>query len=123
MSGVILQAPFDLIQATVFLPSAKLSDSTAPQIKVQIRNSMSGVIYSTVKTNSRLKFQWTFELTHAKARELLNFNEYYNSLKWRVTDWNANVYYMNCLTSPLEVTPVSLSTSVVHLELDGTQIL
>jgi len=121
--SVILQAPFDLIQATVFLPSAQLSDSTAPQVKVQIRNSMSGLIYSTVKTNNRIKFDWTFSLSHAKARELLNFSEYYNALKWRVTDWNGNVYYMFCLNNPLEVTQVTLSTSTVHLELEGVKVV
>lgn len=121
--SVILQAPFDLIQATIFLPSAQLSDPTSPQIKVQINNSMSGSIYSTIKTNNRIKFEWDFDLSHAKARELLNFNEYYNSFKWRVTDWNSNVYYMNCLTNPLQVTQISSSSSKVRMELEGIQIV
>ena len=62
---ITLQAPYDLIQATILLPSANLGDYIAPQTKVNIRNSMTGKIFSTVKTNNRYKLEMDLSLTLA----------------------------------------------------------
>lgn len=120
---IILQAPFDVIQTTILLPSPQFGDYTSPQIKVTIRNAEDGTIYSTVKTSDRDKLEWDFQLTHAKARELACFIEAYNGHMWRVTTVDEYVYYAYLLTNPVEFSPVSLSTTNVRLEFEGTRIV
>jgi hypothetical protein len=120
---VTLQAPYDLIQATILLPSANLGDTISPQIKVNIRNSMSGKIYSTIKTNSRYKLEMDFSLTNAKARELDMFIQYYNSLPWRLYDWNDTLYKVYLTTNPVSLTPVGLNSVNARLEFEGFKIV
>lgn len=120
---VTLQAPYDLIQASILLPSPNLGDEISPEVKVSIRNSMNGVIYSTVKTHNRFKFTWDLNLTNAKARELYVFNEYYNSMPWRVFDWNDVLYRAYLLSNPLQFTFVSRNSVDVRLEFEGTKIV
>lgn len=120
---ITFQAPYDLIQATIQLPSANLGDYIAPQAKTIIRNSMDGTLYSTVKTNNRIKFDWDISLTNAKARELDQFIAAYNSYYWRVYDWNENMYRAVLLTNPIQFTPVSKNSVNVRLEFEGALIV
>lgn len=121
--SITLQAPYDLIQATILLPSANLGDYISPQVKVNIRNSMSGIIYSTIKTNNRLKLEFDLSITQAKARELDQFNEFYNALPWRFYDWNDTLYKVFLTTNPLQFTNVSVSSVSVRLEFEGVKIV
>lgn len=120
--GLLLQAPYQLIQTTVLLPSPELGDYISPQVKVNIRNSENGVIYSTVKSNNKVKFEWDFRLTPAKARELRLFIDNYNALDWRITTWEDELYKMKLLTNPVEFTPVSAYTTITRLEFEGIKI-
>jgi len=107
----------------MILPSANLGDYTSPQIKTIIRNSMDGTIYSTVKTNNRLKLDWELSMTNAKARELFNFVSAYHSQFWRVYDWNDTCYRALLITNPITFTPISMNTVTARLEFEGTIIV
>ncbi len=120
--SLVLQAPYELIQTTILLPSPELGDYTSPQVKTSIRNSENGVIYSTVKSNLGIKFEWDFRLTHAKARELRLFLDNYNSKFWRVTTWEDEMYKMKLLTNPVDFSPISLTTTITRLEFEGIRI-
>ena len=121
--SVTFQAPYDLIQGTILLPSANLGDYIARQDKTIIRNSMSGVLYSTVKTTGRVKLDWEFSLTNAKYRELYQFILAYNSVYWRVYDWNDTMYRAQLITNPVQFTPVSKNSVGCRLEFEGTLIV
>ena len=121
--SITFQAPYDLIQGTILLPSANLGDYIARQDKTIIRNSMSGVLYSTVKTTGRVKLDWEFSLTNAKYRELYQFILAYNSVYWRVYDWNDNMYRAQLITNPVQFTPVSKNSVGCRLEFEGTLIV
>lgn len=115
-----IQAPFDLIQTTMRLPSPNLGDHISPQIKVNVRNSYDGTIYSTIKTNNRVKLEWEFNLTNAKVRELNEFILAYNTEYWRIYDWNETCYKVILVTNPIPTTPVGRNSVNVRLELEGT---
>ena len=121
--SITFQAPYDLIQGTILLPSANLGDYIARQDKTIIRNSMSGVLYSTVKTTGRVKLDWEFSLTNAKYRELYQFILAYNSVYWRVYDWNDTMYRAQLITNPVQFTPVSKNSVGCRLEFEGTLIV
>ncbi len=119
---IILQAPHNLIQATIALPSPDFGDYISPQVKVNIRNSEDGVIYSTVKTAERDKLEFELDLTPSKARELEAFVNAYNAMLWRLTTHLEEVYYVHLLTNPVEFSQLSRNTVSVHLEFEGTKV-
>ncbi len=121
--SMTFQAPYDLIETTMKMPSANLGDDIAPQIKVTIRNSMTNKIYSTIKTNNRVKVSWDFSLTNAKARELVEFANTYNSVFWRIYDWNDTCYRVMLMTNPLPITLVGRNSVNVRLEFEGTIVV
>lgn len=121
--SVTIQAPYDLMQCTIVLPSPNLGDSVAPRIKTIIRNSMDGTIYSSVKTNNRLKFEWDFDVTNAKGREIMAFVEAYSTMFWRVYDWNEKCYRLMLITNPVQMTPVGRNSINIRLEFEGTEVV
>lgn len=118
--SVYLSAPWDLIQATIRLPSPQVGNLRNNQLDVAIRNSMNGTLYSYVKSSDRLKFAWDLFLTRQKALELEYFIEYYDEYEWRVTDWEENVYRMYLINDPFDFTRISKDElTTVRLELEG----
>lgn len=121
--AVYLQAPWDLIQTTMLLPSPGLGNTKELAIETTIRNSVNGTLYSYNKTNDRVKLSWDFTLRRGKAEELKAFMESYYGVEWRVTDWDEKVYKMYLVNNPLDLTFINRAGMVnVKLELEGTQL-
>lgn len=120
-----LQAPLPLIQSTVMLPSPTLGDAISPQSEVTISNSMSGVIYSYVKSNDRIRLIWDFNaLTLEKAIELREFIDTYLNYSWRVTDHQERVYSVQLVNVPVEFTTVGRGEyRSCRLEMEGRQLV
>lgn len=122
--SVWFQAPWDLIQATVQLPSPQQGDLTNNQSEVNIRNSMNGTLYSYVKSTNRVKKTWDFLITRQKSLELEQFIEHYSELELRVIDWNEYVYRFFIINNPIDFTRISKDNFTnVRLELEGIRIL
>lgn len=120
-----LQAPHSLIQTTIMLPSPQLGDAVMPQSEVTISNSMSGQVYSYVKSNDRLKIIWEFNaLTLEKATELREFIDTYLNYSWRAVDHIDRVYVVNLVNVPVEFTSVSRGEyRSCRLEMEGKQVV
>lgn len=121
--AIYLSAPWDLIQATIMLPSPQIGNLENNQLDVAIRNSMNGTLYSYIKSTDRVKKSWDFFLTRQKSLELEYFIEYYDHLQWRVFDWENRVYRMNLINDPFDLTRVSRGElTTIRLELEGYEI-
>ncbi len=120
--SVFLQAPWDLIQTTIKLPSPNLGNLKNRVLSVNIRNSISGVIYSYVKTNPRVKLSWDFYLDFDKAHELQLFVETYNDIEWRVTTWEEEVFKAILINDPDFSRVARGDRTQVRLEFEGVRI-
>lgn len=120
---IYLQAPWDLVQATIMLPNPQLGNLFNNDIDVNIRNSMSGEIYSYIKTNDQVKISWDLLLTREKSLELETFIEYYCSYEWRIIDHFDRSYRMFLMNEPFDVNRIKRGElTSVKLELEGREL-
>lgn len=123
--SVYLQAPHELIQATIRLPTPRLGDSVSPNPIVTVRNAMDGTIYSYVKSSESLVIVWEFEsLTREKAQELEEFIKVYFTEKWRIIDHDDRVYVVRLINLPVEFPTIGNGEyRKAKLEFEGVQIV
>lgn len=123
MASAYLQAPSELIQATIQLPPQKFGDSIEPVIVMNAKNSMNGTLYTYIKTSENVKIVWEFLLTEQKAIELEEFIKAYLTYNWRAIDSEDRVYIVKLTNVPIEFTTVGKSEfKRVHLEFEGVQV-
>jgi len=121
---IYLQAPHELIQATLMLPSPELGDTQNPEVDVVIRNSMNGKLYSYIKTNTRLLLTWDFVLDLGKAIEVEEFIKVYSSHNIRLTDWREYVYIVKLVNLPITFATIAFGERrQVRLQFEGVRVL
>ena len=116
---IVLQAPHELIQTTTLLPSPKLDDTRMIKSSSTLKRAMDNTSYTYVKTNTRYRLSWQFELDRGKAIELQEFFLAYCKFNVRVTDWRGEVWVVNFTEETLTITPFlngELCTCTVELE-------
>lgn len=125
MRSVYLQAPHELIQATIRLPTPRLGDSVTPTPIVTVSNAMDGTIYSYVKDSQTLNIVWEFDsLSREKAQELEEFIKAYLTENWRIVDHQDRVYVVKLTNIPVDFTSIGLGEyRKVKLEFEGVQIV
>lgn len=120
---VYLQAPHELLQTSIQLPSPNLGDTLNPASEITIRNSMNGVLYSYVKSNGRIEFTWEFNLAKEKAIELEEFIKAYSSENIRVVDWRERVYLVKLVNLPISFSAMSLNErQQIRLQFEGVRL-
>lgn len=123
---MILQAPIPTLTTTTILPSPREGDSEAHRPSLDIKQSMNGVKYCYVKSNSRSKLQYNLTLSRMKALELEAFIKAYYRAKIRLTNHKGEVWSVNFTVNPFEFSGVSRSSDPggssvdVSLEFEGT---
>lgn len=113
---IYLQAPHELIQATIMLPTPKFGDTQNPEPEIDIRNAQSGKLYSYVKANQRLTLFYDFILEQEKAIELREFVKIYSAENIRLTDWRERVYLVKLINVPLTFQTIGRGVNITLTE-------
>ena len=116
-----LEAPYPTIQTISFLPDPTFNDSENEQISINKQYTMSGSIYTYVKTsNNRRKLTYNFELPILKSLELKAFIESYIGSKIKVTDHLDSIWIVQFTSNPFEYTTIGPQEyTTIQLELEG----
>ena len=118
-----LEAPYPAIQTITVLPNPKFSDSEALTDEVNIKRSMSGTLYTYVKTkNNRRKLLLDFQLNQMKGLELKAFIRSYYLSKIRLTDHLNQIWIGYITSNPFEYTTSSDEQQTIQLEFEGCEI-
>lgn len=62
-----------LPEPTIALPNPQLGNTTACAVKLKLRRSINGSVYTNVKTSQRHIYEYEFRLPYDKAQELCDF--------------------------------------------------
>lgn len=117
---MILQAPYEQIQTTTYLPSPQLGDKVLPVAQVTRKVSMDNTTYTYVRRKGRRKLQLQFELHRNKAFELQAFIQAYLTADIRVTFANGEVWKVKFTDNPFEYVTTSRGNYLtVKLQLEG----
>jgi hypothetical protein len=90
-----MSVQFTTPNGTIILPNYKLGDGQTRLIEVQLNRSMNNEVYTHVKKGlGHYRFNYTFELTHIKALELLEFFKNNTDEIWRMSvPYQYGLYY------------------------------
>jgi len=102
-----MKAPYPGVQTTALLPSPKWGDSKTLTSTVQTMRSIDGTLYTYVKSrDSRMKFQWEFEISRHKALELRAFIHAYRGALIEVIDHDGDTWIGYLRNNPFELSGV-----------------
>ncbi len=117
---MILQAPYEQIQTTTYLPSPQLGDKVSPVAQVTRKVSMDNTKYTYVRRKGRRKLQLQFDLHRNKAFELQAFVAVYLTADIRLTFANGEVWKVKLTNNPFEYITTSRGNYLtVELQLEG----
>jgi hypothetical protein len=124
-----LSAPYPTIETVTLLPNPEFGDSEALRDTVQMRRAMDGTTYSYVRrTGGRRQLQYDFNLSRAKALELIAFVRSYQASKVQIIDHLNETWVGNITVNPTEFETVSRSVTTpgrervnVRLEFEGVK--
>jgi hypothetical protein len=122
--------PFVIIKSTtttIALPAPMFGDKQTNVGSIIINRAVDGTIYTIVKTTSRNRLNWKFEVKRQKSNEMQLFLQN-NTLQYlTITDWKGNTWYMLITNNPVVFEAVSKDGSCTlnnerhqfELELEG----
>ncbi len=119
--SVKLAAPYPAIQTITWLPNPSWDDSEALTVSVSEQRSISGLLYTYVKTkNLRRKLLFEFELNRMKALELRAFIKSYYRSKIQLSDHTGAIWVGYFTSNPFEFdTPSRGNRQTIQLEFEG----
>jgi len=101
---ITLKAPWPAIQTVTYLPNPEFGDTENLVQTISTFKSMNNTRYTYVKTrDSRRTVNFRFNLTQAKAFELMEFIRAYHRIKIQMTDHLGQVWLGYIITNPNEV--------------------
>jgi len=119
---IVLQAPHEIVQTVTVLPSPKLGDSYRQQVKLNLRRSISNVVYTYVKSSSRQRLTFKLELTRMKSLELIEFINSYYASRIRLTDHSGQVWVGNIVNAPASFEAIGVcEVNDFTLEFEGVK--
>lgn len=98
----LLQAPAPDVQTSSILPSPIFNDNESRRMSVSLRRSMNNTKRSYVKSSTRSRVSYSFNLTRMKGEELRNFILAYYRAKLRWTDQLGDVWEGYFTINPFE---------------------
>ena len=120
---IILSAPFNNVQATIYLPSPLFNDSVTAMGQIDRKVSMSNVTYTYVKRITRRELKFTLELHRQKAFELQAFVEVYLTEDVRVKLDDGDLWRAKFVSNPFNYTTVSKNDILtIDLEMQGSLV-
>ena len=120
---IIMMAPHSLVQTTCLFPNPLVGDSVAARDSMNPIMSMSGLIYTYVKSNDRKALVFTFDLYKEKAIELLEFYKVYNSEEIRLTLWNGEVWVVKFTNDEADFEHLGRTpSSIIQLTFEGRKL-
>jgi hypothetical protein len=123
LPSVIIQST----TTTIALPAPMFGDKQTNIGSLIINRAVDGTIYTVVKTTSRNRLNWKFEVKRQKSNEMQLFLQN-NTLQYlTITDWKGNTWYMLVTNNPVIFQAVSKDGSCTlnnerhqfELELEG----
>lgn len=118
-----IQAPFEQIQTTTFLPNPIFGNSVITAAEVARKKSMNGATYTYVKKKDRRKISLTVEITRDKLLELQEFVSIYLTADIRLTTHEDEVWKVVFANDPFEFEAiVSGSHFQVKLDFEGRKL-
>jgi hypothetical protein len=121
---VILQAPYPLILVTSFLPDPEFKDEVSANVKLNLKRALNGTPYTYVKTTSKSKLEWDFDVSIWKALEINEFYQNFTTQKIKITDWNSLIYVGYFIIDEVDLTPRMIKEYCkIHLVFEVEQIV
>lgn len=97
---IILQAPYDLLETTIFLPSPSFGDTLSLRLGLNRKVSINNVRYTYVKRKNRQKIDYTFLITREKSFELQVFVKDYVTAYLKLTNHKNEIWKMRFVSDP-----------------------
>lgn len=97
-----ISAPFPSNKVTVALPSAQLGDTTATEQSMSLQETMTGIVYTYIKSNDRRRLVMSFKLTRMKSLELQAFIRIYYRAEWKVVMYDNSVWHCKLINFPVQ---------------------
>jgi len=99
---ITIQAPFPQLNVACVLPNPKMQDSRAANQFVNLQRTMTGVMYSYVKSTGTTKLRLPFVLSRMKALELKEFIRVYYRAQWTVVLHDGTKWLASLLSDPFQ---------------------
>lgn len=95
-----IAAPYPGIEVITNLPSPAMSDIERRKNQVEERRSINGTYRTYLKSSTSYEFDYTFNLTKAKALELQAFIKSYFRATWVIRDQDGVTYIVALTNNP-----------------------
>jgi len=125
-----LGGPHPGVEIYTHLPNPLFGDSENTTHTVEKKRSIDNTRYTYVKTrDTRRRLSMRFNLTQAKAFELLEFVRAYHRTQIEIADHPGQVWFANITTSPNEVesqatgiknSAIMFGHGIIQIEFEGT---
>ena len=124
---ILLQAPFDCLQASVVLPAPLFSDTENLISNLNLKRSMNGETYTYIKSSDVRILRYTFRLTRGKSLEVEEFFRSYNSAEIKMQNWKGEIWKVNVITNPIDFVQTGRDAPTedrtdVSLEFEGVKL-
>lgn len=93
--SIQIRAPYPALSDEIILPNPELGDGKSTIAEVQLMRAMDNTVQTHVKLPYEDRFTYTFELTHIKALELLEFLKNHAGSVWRISAYAIYSTYYN----------------------------
>lgn len=116
--AVILQCEAQIVD----LPNPKFDDSESLTDQIIVKRSMTGGVFTYIKTNKDHKFKYSFSLTNPQRKRLINFFIENSGRLIHLRNWK-NELWLGYITNDLANTQNSNHDNQVDLEFQGQKII
>lgn len=97
---ISLQAPYNNIAMTTFLPSPTFNDTLGLGLEMVIKKSINNTRYTYVKNKGKDKFNYTILMDYQKALELQHFFELYITDYIKLTNHLNEIWKVRVVSDP-----------------------
>ena len=108
--------------AVIQLPNPELGDSEKANDTINVQRSMTGVLFTYVKTKKVKTLKYTFSLNRDKYYALLTFYIMYCAQPIQLVNWKGEVWIGYILNDTLDNTENRQWDNIVELEFEGVKV-
>lgn len=99
--SVSISAPYPKEKVTTILPDPQLGNSRATESNIQLKRTMTGRLWSYIRSNDTEILKMTFIITRQKDFELSEFIRVYLTADWKLIDHNGKQWKVKLVGEPI----------------------